>query len=74
MGVEWTVPSSRKGQLWRDGRKLLDRSLRPGEIARHLRMIEEKTHLFLGQLLSTPQDFRGHIELLVSSLSFPNDY
>ena len=71
MGVNWTVPVSRKGKLWRDGRKLLDRSLRPGVVALHQRMIEEKTRVFLGQLLSTPKDFRDHIDLLISSLSFP---
>ena len=70
MGVNWTVPVSRKGKLWRDGRKLLDRSLRPGATVLHLRMIEDKTHVFLGQLLSTPKDFRNHIELLVASFCF----
>ena len=70
MDIGWTLPLSRKGKFWRDGRKLLDRSLRPGVVALHQRMIEEKTRVFLGQLLSTPKDFRDHIDLLVSSLSF----
>lgn len=73
MDVDWTLPSIRKGKAWRDGRKLLDRSLRPGATALHLRMIEEKTRTFLGQMLSTPKDFREHIDLLVPSPSFPND-
>ena len=71
MDLDWAMPASRKGKPWRDGRKLLDRSLRPGATALHLRMIEEKTHLFLGQMLSTPKGFRDHIELLVLSLRFP---
>ena len=71
MDVDWTLPSVRKGKAWRDGRKLLDRSLRPGATALHLRMIEDKTRIFLGQLLSTPKDFREHIDLLVPSPSFP---
>ena len=71
MGIDWTVATSRKGKSWHDSRKLLDRSLRSGALALHLRMIEEKTHLFLGQLLSTPKDFRDHINMFVSRLNFP---
>ena len=71
MDVVWTLPTSRKGKSWRDGRKLLERSLRPGATDLQQRIIEEKTHLFLGQLLSTPKDFREHIDLLVASLCFP---
>ena len=66
MGVNWTLPLTRKGKFWRDGRKLLDRSLRPGATALHRRIIEEKTRAFLSQLLSTPKHFRDHIDLLVS--------
>ena len=66
MGVNWTLPVARKGKLWRDGRKLLDRSFRPGATALHRRLIEEKTRVFLGQLLSAPKRFREHIDLLVS--------
>lgn len=65
MGVNWTLPIARKGKLWRDGRKLLDRSLRPGATAMHQRLIEEKTRAFLRQLLFRPKHFREHIDLLV---------
>ena len=65
MGVNWTLPIARKGKLWRDGRKLLDRSLRPGATDMHRRLIEEKTRAFLSQLLSKPKHFREHIDLLV---------
>lgn len=71
MGVDWTLPSARKGKPWRDGRRLLDRSLRPGATALHRRIIEERTCLFLSQLLSTPKNFREHIDLLVLSINFP---
>ncbi|KAH9174935.1 cytochrome P450 [Lactarius sanguifluus] len=64
MGVEWFLPNSRLGNYWREGRKLLDRSFRPGAIALHRGLIEEKTRVFLGQLLTTPNAFRKHIELL----------
>ncbi|KAH9006150.1 cytochrome P450 [Lactarius hatsudake] len=44
--------------------KLLDRSFRPSAIALHRGLIQEKTRLFLGRLLATPNAFRKHIELL----------
>jgi cytochrome P450 len=68
MGVNWTLPSARKGKPWRDGRKLSDRSLRPGATALHLRLIEEKSREFLGQPLSSPKDFREHIDHLQGKL------
>jgi hypothetical protein len=37
-------------------------------------MTEEKMRVFLGQLLSTPKDFRTHIELSVVSSFMPNNY
>ncbi|KAH9971622.1 cytochrome P450 [Russula compacta] len=64
MEVDWTLPILRKGEYWRKNRRLLDRSLRPGAAALHRRMIEEKTRAFLGQLLTTPNDFRAHIDFL----------
>lgn len=67
MEVDWTLPILRKGEYWRKNRRLLDRSLRPGAAALHRRMIEEKTRVFLGQLLTTPNDFRAHIDLSVVS-------
>jgi hypothetical protein len=70
MGVNWTLPIARKGKLWRDGRKLLDRTLRPGATVLHRRLIGEKTRAFLGEPLSTPEHFREHIDLLVSSFNF----
>ncbi|KAI9441785.1 cytochrome P450 [Lactarius indigo] len=68
MGVDWILPIVRKGKYWRDGRKLLDRSLRPGETALRLSMIEEKTRIFLSQLLSKPKDFREHVDQLQGKL------
>jgi hypothetical protein len=40
--------------------------------ASHRRLIEEKTRVFLGQLLATPKAFREHIDLLVPLPYFPN--
>ncbi|KAH9058255.1 cytochrome P450 [Lactarius vividus] len=68
MGIDWMLFLARKGKYWREGRKLLDRSLRPGAAALHRRLIEEKTRVFLGQLLATPNAFREHINLLQGKL------
>jgi hypothetical protein len=71
MDVEWIFPLAKVGKYWREGRKLLDRSLRPGATASHRRLIEEKTHVFLGQLLSNPKALREHIDQLVSLPHLP---
>ena len=74
MDVDWMFPVTRLGKYWREGRKRLDRSLRPGATASHRRLIEEKTRMFLGQLLTTPKAFRGHIDLFVLLPRFPADH
>jgi len=74
MGVDWVFFLARMGKYWREGRKLLDRSLRPGATALHRRLIEEKTRVFLGQLLATPKAFREHIDLFVPLPHFPDNY
>jgi hypothetical protein len=65
MDVHWIFPLAKFGKYWREGRKLLDRSLRPDATTSHRRLIEEKTHVFLGQLLATPKAFREHVDLFV---------
>ncbi|KAH9952753.1 CyP450 monooxygenase [Russula dissimulans] len=64
MEVDWLLPIVRKGEYWRKNRTLLERSLRPGVATPHRRLIEEKTRVFLGQMLKTPKDFRTHIDFL----------
>ncbi|KAH9042935.1 cytochrome P450 [Lactarius deliciosus] len=71
MDVDWLFPFARVGKYWREGRKLLDRSLRPGATASHRRLIEETTRVFLGQLLATPNAFREHLHLLVLLPRYP---
>jgi hypothetical protein len=56
------------GELWREGRKLLDRSLRPGGTISYRRMMQENTRDFLARLLATPKEFRGHINLSIGYL------
>jgi hypothetical protein len=68
LNLDWPLPVSGKSETWREGRKLLDRSLRPGATISYRYMMEEKTHMFLAKLLTNPEDFRRHIELLVLCL------
>jgi hypothetical protein len=69
--MDWTLINARKGELWREGRKLLDRDLRPGEIMSYRQMMQDNTRWFLSWLLATPNEFRGHIGLSVVSLPYP---
>ena len=59
------MPNARKGDVWREGRKLLNRSLRPGATMSYRQMMLENTRRFLAQLLATPDEFLGHIGLSV---------
>ncbi len=58
------------GETWREGRKLLDGSLRPGAVISYQQMMQEKTGDFLSQLLATPKDFFAHIRLFVALLAY----
>jgi cytochrome P450 len=60
---------ARKGETWREGRKLLDGSLRPGAVISYQQMMQEKTRDFLSQLLETPKDFFTLIRLFVARLA-----
>ena len=66
--MDWPLFNLNKGEAWREGRKLLDRSLRPGAIMSYRQMIQENARRFLAQLLATPNGFHHHIKLLVASL------
>jgi len=67
--VNWLLPVLNKDEVWSEGRKLLDRSLRPTAPVSYRNMMEEKTRSFLGQLFLTPKDFRSHIELSVFTVT-----
>jgi cytochrome P450 len=66
----WLLPTARMNEHWREGRRLLDRSLGPGATTSYRRMMEDKARLFLGQLLEAPEDFQGHIGLSVWRVHF----
>jgi cytochrome P450 len=59
------LPNARKGEVWREGRKLLDRSLGPGAAMSYRQMMQENIRGFLARLLANPKEFRGHINLSV---------
>ena len=68
--MDWPIFFTGMTETWREGRKLLDRSLRPGAMTSYQQMIQEKTREFLAQLFATPTDFHSHIELSVGRLPF----
>lgn len=67
MDMDWPVFMTGMTETWRKGRKLLDRSLRPGAMIPYRQMIQEKTREFLMQLRATPKDFEAHVGLSVDS-------
>ena len=68
MGMDWPIFFTGMTETWREGRKLLDRGLRPGAMTSYHQMMQEKTREFLEQLLANPKDFLSHIELSVGCL------
>lgn len=65
--MDWPLFNISKGEAWREGRKLLDRSLRPGATMSYRQMIQGNARSFLVQLLATPNEFHHHIKLSVAS-------
>ncbi|KAH9971777.1 cytochrome P450 [Russula compacta] len=68
MGWEWFHPTTPYGDYWREGRKLLDRSLRASALAQYRPMQFAKTHDLLYQLLLNPESFHHQIELYQAKL------
>ncbi|KAH8994602.1 cytochrome P450 [Lactarius akahatsu] len=64
MNVDWLFPLSRTGKYWREGRRLLDRSLRPGATALHRHLIEEKTRKIVMRL-TYGYDLKENDDMLV---------
>jgi hypothetical protein len=70
MEMDWQLFMIEMNETWRKGRKLLDRSLRPGAMISHWQMIQENTREFLAQLRADPKDFHAHVELSVYRAPF----
>ena len=69
MGWQWVLATARGDERWRQGRKLLDRGLRPGATASHRPMLETRTRLLLSRLLTNPHRWEAYIDLSVELLS-----
>jgi len=68
MDVDWPLFFTGMTETWRKGRKILDRSLRHGEMMSYRQMMQEKTQEFLAQLYANPKDFYSRVELLQGKL------
>jgi hypothetical protein len=68
--MDWPLFSIGMTESWRKGRKLLDRSLRLGEMVLYRQMMQEKAREFLAQLRADPKDFRAHVQLSVGHLPY----
>ena len=66
--MDWSVPNTGMCDVWREERRLLDRSLRAGATVTYRQMMEEKTRWFLAQLIANPKEFHHHIELSAFNL------
>ena len=63
MGWQWKLPLARYGECWLQGRKLLDRGLRPGAAARYRPIQQARVRVLLTRLLETPDLWEAHHEL-----------
>jgi hypothetical protein len=68
MEWHWQLSFAKYGEAWRQGRRLLDRSLRPGAAATHRPVQEAGVRALLTRLLATPNQWQEHIELFQGEL------
>jgi hypothetical protein len=66
--MDWLLLGTGMTELWRKGRKLLDRGLRIGAMVLYRQMMQEKTREFLARLRTNPKDFLAHLELSAGHL------
>jgi len=66
--VEWLIPMPGMTRTWREGRKIVDHSLRPGAAMTYGQVMQEKMREFLTQLFANPKNFSAHLELSVGRL------
>jgi len=68
MGWDWVLALARSGEFWRQGRRMLDRGLRPAATASYRSMIQARTHVFLSRLLENPHQWEDNLDLFVRFL------
>ncbi|KAH9970769.1 cytochrome P450 [Russula compacta] len=74
MGWDWFLPTARYGEPWRQGRKVLDRSLGPRATATYRPMLEAKARVLLTLILASPDEWEAHIELMQGDLILAMTY
>ena len=64
MGWNWILTFGRSDDdSWRQGRRMLERGLRPGAAISYRSIIQARTHVFLSRLLETPHQWEAHLDL-----------
>jgi hypothetical protein len=69
MKWEWNLGFSSYSESFRQGRKLLDRSLRPASIATYRPLLQTKAHVLLTHVLANPDELDAHFHQFVAFLS-----
>ena len=68
MKLEWNIVFSRYNKSFRQGRKLLDRRLRPAAVPLYRPVLEAKAHDFLARISANPDELEAHIHQFVGFL------
>ena len=63
MELGWLLPVAKYDEYWRQGRKILDRGLRPGALTVYRPMQVVRAHVLLTRMLESPGDWVAHLEL-----------
>ncbi|KAI0064830.1 cytochrome P450 [Artomyces pyxidatus] len=66
--TQWYIPFLQDTAVWRQRRRILDRSLRPNAAVQYWPTQKKKVHDFLKDLRSRPEDFVHHVEYLQGSI------
>jgi len=74
MEWEWHLPIAGYGEAWRQGRKLLDRSMRPGAAAMYRSLQQARVRVLLTRILAAPDQWRDHIDLFQGGLILDMTY
>ena len=68
MKWEWSLGLSNYTESFRQGRKLLDRSLRPATMATYRPPLQTKAHVLLTHVLANPDELDAHFYQFVAFL------
>ncbi|KAH9967252.1 cytochrome P450 [Russula dissimulans] len=74
MGWQWNIATARNGDHWHEGRRILDRGLRPGGAASYRLMIQARAHALLSRILANPDQWEAHTELFHGELILATAY